>query len=66
MGRLVTIVVVLVMVVVMLVVMVVLTFEYDDRTETCLANSSCDSSFGWIRLSTSSTEASFTFSDFAF
>ena len=28
---------------------------------TCFARRSCDSSLGWIKLSTSSTEASFTF-----
>ena len=28
---------------------------------TCLAKRSCDSSFGWIKFSTSNTEASFTF-----
>ena len=60
------VVMVLVMVIVMLVVMVVLTFDDDDGMETCLASSSWDSSFGWIRFSTSSTEASFTFFDFEF
>ena len=60
------VVMVMVVMVMVMVVMVVLALEDDDRTEACLASSSWDSSFGWIKFSTSSTEASFTFFDFEF